>query len=430
MTTDELVTLLGDLPVGRLRRNPQARHAPEGRLTFAYDPAWAGAEGAYPISLSMPLALEEHGHAEIEPFLWGLLPDNEMIIERWAQRFAISARNAFALISRVGEDCAGAIRFARPDRVHEIAAQGHGTVDWLDERNLAERLRALRSDASAWRKAADTGQFSLAGAQPKTALLFDGKRWGVPSGRIPTTHILKPGTPDLDGHAENEHFCLALAARLGLPVARSRVEKFDDQIAIVVDRYDRLATRGGIVRVHQEDVCQALAVHPARKYENEGGPGARAIVELLRAHSRKPDEDVVVFIESLIFNWLIGGTDAHAKNYSLLIGAEGEARLAPLYDLASALPYAGTQSRKLKLAMKIGGKYRLYEIGAYQWEKLARELKLPADRVQASVTRMTSAMADLASDVLRQERQRGLSHPILAKLAKALVERARQVAAR
>ena len=428
MTINELVVLLGDLPVGRVRHDARARLTPQGRLTFVYDPAWRSAVGAYPISLSMPLALQEHGHDKIEPFLWGLLPDNETIIERWARRFGVSARNAFALLSHVGEDCAGAIRFVRAERQAEITLEGKGTVDWLNERDIAERLRILRADTSAWRKAADTGQFSLAGAQPKTALLFDGKRWGVPSGRIPTTHILKPGTPGLDGHAENEHLCLAVASELGLPVAHSHVEHFEDQVAIAVERYDRIETRTGIVRVHQEDICQALAVHPVRKYENEGGPGPRAIADLLREHSRNLDEDLLAFTEALIFNWLIGGTDAHAKNYSVLIGVEGAVRLAPLYDLASALPYAGTQARKLKLAMKIGGKYRLGEIGAYQWEKLGRELKLSEDRIRASLSRMTRAVVDVVPEVLRREQRQGLSHPILARLAKVLVERAKRVA--
>lgn len=423
MAQKELVALLGDSTVGRVLRDGQ------GRISFVYDSTWSEAPLAYPISLSMPLSASEHHHRAIDAYLWGLLPDNELILQRWALRFHVSAGNAFALMTHVGEDCPGAIRFATPDRVRSVTSQARGKVDWLDEHDVAERLRALKVDASAWRQNTDAGQFSLAGAQPKTALLYDRGRWGVPSGRTPTTHILKPGTPELDGHAENEHFCLVLARELGFPTASSRVERFEDQIAIVVERYDRLATSEGFVRVHQEDTCQALAIHPARKYENEGGPGASEIVELLREHSRAAQEDITFFIESLMLNWLIGGTDAHAKNYSFLIGAEGRIRLAPLYDVASILPYAGKQFPKSKLAMKIGGKYRLVEIGAHQWDKLAREISLDGDAMRASLVRVTRALPDLAGDVLKRETQNGLHHPMATKLTKMIVERARQCAA-
>jgi serine/threonine-protein kinase HipA len=235
--------------------------------------------------------------------------------------------------------------------------------------------------------------------------------------------------PELDGHPENEHFCLSLARELGLPTARSRVEHFEDQVAIVVERYDRLRTPSGIVRIHQEDVCQALAVRPANKYENDGGPGVRAVVDLLREHSQAAEEDVETFVESLVFNWLIAGTDAHAKNYSLLLGARGRARLAPLYDVASALPYVGKQLPKLKLAMKIGGNYRLREIGLHQWGKLASEVKLTADHVEGVVRRMATALPDLAVDVLRRSRGEGLDHRALDLLAGALRERAQRCVA-
>jgi serine/threonine-protein kinase HipA len=418
--TSELVTLLGDTEVGRVRRD---RH---GRLSFVYDEKWRRARRAYPTSLSMPLALAEHGHRVVDAFLWGLLPDNELIIERWARRFQVSARSAFALMAHVGEDCAGAIRFATRERLPELMGPARGSVEWLDGHGVAERLRALRSDASAWRRETDAGQFSLAGAQPKTALFFDGTRWGVPSGRIPTTHVLKPGTPNLDGHAENEHFCLSLAAELGLPVARSRVVHFEDQVAIVVERYDRLRTPAGLIRVHQEDACQALAIHPGNKYENDGGPGALAVVELLREHSRSPAEDIDVFLQALVFNWLIGGTDAHAKNYSLLIGEEARARLAPLYDLASALPYARTQEQKLRMAMKVGGKYRMRDIGPHQWGKFAIEARLDEHVVKEHLQRILRVVPDLCSDLLKRARSEGLTHPVVGQLAAALVERAKR----
>ncbi|MEP2544108.1 MAG: HipA N-terminal domain-containing protein, partial [Alphaproteobacteria bacterium] len=229
----ELVALMNGRRIGEVRSNQR------GRLSFVYDEPWRQGKNAYPLSLSMPLAAAEHGHNVIEAFLWGLLPDNDRVLDRWARWFQVSARNAFALLSHVGEDCAGAVQFVPPARVDACTNAAPEPVTWLSEGEVADRLRALREDHAAWRAPRDTGQFSLAGAQPKTALLFDGGRWGIPSGRTPTTHILKPPTGEFDGHAENEHFCLKLARRLGLPTASTRVTRFGNETAIVVERYDR-----------------------------------------------------------------------------------------------------------------------------------------------------------------------------------------------
>ena len=419
----ELVVLLGDGVVGRLASGGG------GKLVFTYDDRWRSDPNAYPLSVSMPLAAREHAGEVVAAYLWGLLPDNEVILDAWAKRFHVSARSPFALLAYVGEDCPGAVRFVAPGRLDEIARDGEGAIAWLDETAMAERLRALAADPSAWRAATDTGQFSLGGAQPKTAMFFDGERWGIPSGRLPTTHILKPGAPHLRGHAENEHFCLALAGELGLPVARSRIVRFEDQVAIALERYDRLRRDGQVLRVHQEDCCQALGVSPVDKYENTGGPGARDIVELLRARSRSAAEDTETFIDALAFNWVIAGTDAHAKNYSVLIGRGGAIRLAPLYDVASFLPYAVHGTRKLKLAMKIGGKYRLHEIGAYEWNKLARELGRDPAALAAAIVRMCRALPDLASDVARRVADDGLEHPVVSSLAELVQVRARACAA-
>lgn len=406
----ELIALLNGREVGRVRRDRR------GRLSFTYDEGWRNARGAYPLSMSMPIAAAEHGHAVIDAFLWGLLPDNEAILDRWARRFHVSARNAFALIAEVGEDCAGAVQFVRPERLEACLGAEGEMVEWLDEHEVAERLRLLRADNSAWRAPRDTGQFSLAGAQPKTALLFEDGKWGVPSGRTPTTHILKPPTGAFDGHAENEHFCLMLARRVGLPTASSTIMHFESEIAIVVERYDRRRTEGGLVRVHQEDACQALGVPPTRKYENEGGPGARAIVDLLRTYSGESEEDVTTFLDALAFSWLVAGTDAHAKNYSLLIGAGGRVRLAPLYDLASALPYDEMVFQKLKLAMRIGKEYRLRDIGGRAWRRLAGDVGLEAAALLGRVIELAEQIPDEAAAVRSRLGAEGLEHGIIARL--------------
>src|ERR1700728_2567176 len=176
-----------------------------GRLTFLYSDEWLASHTSYPLSVSIPLAPDQQSHRKIEPFLWGLLPDNEIVLGQWARKFHVSPRNAFGLIANVGEDCAGAVQFVRRERLDAILGQAPPEIEWLDDAAIGERLRALLGDHSAWRSPRDTGQFSLAGAQPKTALLFENGRWGVPSGRMPTTHILKPPTGEFDGHAENEH---------------------------------------------------------------------------------------------------------------------------------------------------------------------------------------------------------------------------------
>ena len=419
--TDRLVALANGREMGEVRRE-------RGRLRFAYAAGWREARGAYPLSLSMPLAAAEHGHAPVDAFLWGLLPDNATVLDRWAKRFQVSARSPFALMAHVGEDCAGAVQFVRPDRLEAVIGQGPAEVEWLDESGVAGRLRALRSDHAAWRSPRDTGQFSLAGAQPKTALLLEEGRWGVPAGRTPTTHILKPPTGTFDGHAENEHLCMRLAAALGLSTARSEVARFKDEVAIVVERYDRRRTPSGFVRVHQEDMCQALGIIPSLKYQNEGGPGAEEIVKLLRAVSSRPEEDVGRFCDALAFNWLIGGTDAHAKNYSLLIGAGARARLAPLYDVASILPYDDIDLNKAKLAMRIGREYRLRDIGVRHWARLAEALRLDPEALRDRLLELAKEIPDHLRVIRREAERAGLVHPLIGKLGDVLISRAERCA--
>ncbi len=416
--TNQLIALMDGREVGTV-------HYKGSRLSFAYSDTWRNDPNAYPLSLSMPLGSATHGHARIEAFLWGLLPDNDRVLQSWGKRFQVSPKNVFRLISHVGEDCAGAVQFVSPERLETLIAEPAAReIQWLTEDDVAERLRTLRADHSAWRSASDTGQFSLAGAQPKTALLFERKRWGVPSGRIPTTHILKPPTGEWDGHAENEHFSLQLARALGLIVPNSSVVRFQDEIAIVVERYDRARAGGRWVRIHQEDMCQALGLHPTRKYESDGGPGVQRIVELLREQSSSPEEDVQSFLDAVAFNWLIAGTDAHAKNYSLLLGQNGVVRLAPLYDLAGILPYPSVDMSKVKLAMKVGGEYRLRNIGLRHWQKLATQLRLDDANLLDRIRAMAEAVPDQAAAIQKQIEEAGLSHVTITRVCKRLATRA------
>ena len=415
----ELYVLMDNQRMGRVRQGDN------GKLSFVYDEQWRNSETSYPLSLSMPLALSEHPHDKIDGFLWGLLPDNEGTLNRLGRDHHVSPRSAFALISAVGEDCAGAEQFIRPERLDALNAFALADIQWLTEKEIAERLRILRGNYAAGRLPRDEGQFSLAGAQPKTAFLFEGGKWGVPSGRIPTTRILKPPTGEFEGHAENEHYCLQLARALGLTVPNSQILTFEGQIAIAVDRYDRIQMEGIWHRVHQEDMCQGLGFPPTKKYQNEGGPSAGDIVGLLRDYSRAPAADVQTFVEALAFHWLIAGTDGHSKNYSVLIGAGGNVRLAPLYDLASILPYADKGLHKAKLAMKLGGEYLIREIRLYHWKKMAKELRLDTDQLVQRVDSFAEQLPELANKIHQQLEKEGLKHHILTRLTETITERSK-----
>jgi serine/threonine-protein kinase HipA len=420
--SDELHLFCGGEVMGQVIRDSR-----RDKITFRYGQAWQSNPQSFPLSISMPLTATEHRHDVIEPFLWGLLPDNDGILRRWGTKFQVSPKNAFALLSHVGEDCAGAIEFIRPEKLESSkAGPRKGKVDWLGSVELNERVALLLRDHAATRSGSDLGQFSLAGAQPKIALFHDEakQRWGVPSGFVPTTHILKPATGAFDGFAENEHFCLRLAKECGFATASSSVEYFGGCPVIVVERYDRLRRGRGVIRIHQEDFCQALGRAPQHKYQNEGGPSASEILTLIRQYSSNRAVDEAQFLNALMLGWLIGATDAHAKNFSLLIAPGGQVRLAPLYDLSSALPYPKqVDLRRASLAMKIGGSYRLREIGRRHWEKFAREIRLRPEDLEERISGFLEELPQhcrLAAEHLSKE---GLTHPVIGTLVETISAR-------
>lgn len=389
-----------------------------GKYLLRYEHAWRHADGAFPLSLSLPLAREEHGDEAVRPYLANLLPDNDAVLRAWARRYQVSAENPLALLAHVGEECPGALQILPSDRVDELLApEAPDVVDWLSEDEIGARLKRVLEEPGASRQPGDPGQFSLAGAQPKIALLLDGTRWGIPSGRTPTTHILKPPAQrGFDGFAENEHVCLQLAARLGLPAVRSEVRSFGGQQAFVVERYDRVRRGDGWLRLHQEDFCQALGTHPYHKYESDGGPHAHDIIRLLAERSAEPDEDVATMVGALALNWALGGTDAHAKNYSHLMQPGGLIRLAPLYDVVSLLPYAESRGPRAKLAMSIGGEYRMRFIERRHWERLADGIGSDRDALVELVTEVVERIPDTLREVCEEAVDQGLDHPVLHRL--------------
>jgi serine/threonine-protein kinase HipA len=418
--SDSLLVIVDDVVAGTLSRVSGAR------LRFEYDVDYQEQPGHTPLSLSMPIAVASHGDQVVTPWLWGLLPDNDAVLRRWGREFHVSTSSPFSLLGTpIGEDCAGAVRFAPPDEIDRVLGR-KGEIVWLTQAKVAQRLRELREDSTAWLGREFTGQFSLAGAQAKTALLREGKRWGVPSGPIPTTHILKPAIAGFDDHDLNEHLCLDAAGRAGLVVARSTISRFADETAVVVTRYDRVVGSDGVIsRVHQEDMCQALGVPPSRKYQREGGPTPAQIAQLLRdsMDPRAGERAVSRFADAMIWNWLIAGTDAHAKNYSVLL-AGGQVRLAPLYDIASALPYR-THERNLRMAMKISSSYEVYP-QRNRWPAAARDLRLNPNELVERARELAIAAPDAFSAAARAPAVARLNRRLPQKLVDLVEDRAQR----
>jgi serine/threonine-protein kinase HipA len=389
---EALVVLMDGVVAGTLSRGSSG-------LQFVYAPGYS--DDATPLSLSMPTSQATHQDKSVTPWLWGLLPDDPDVLRRWGREFEVPSNSPFTLLATpIGEDCAGGVQFASFERAERLLASD-GEIRWIDTPAIGERLKALRSDRASWLGPALTGQWSLAGAQAKMALRCVDGRWGETSGVEPTTHILKPAIM-LEDHELNEHLCLAAARMAGLPTAHSEVLQFGDQIALVVERYDRIEVAGRLRRVHQEDLIQALGYHPSQKYQADGGPGVAQIGELFskRLTEDRAEDAARRFADALAWNWIMGGTDAHAKNYSLLLSGR-DVRLAPLYDIASILPYPDVYVPKLKMAMKLGGHYDIRAHSRKTWVKVASELKLNAEtlvqRVQELATAAPSAFREAAA---------------------------------
>lgn len=382
-----------------------------GRLSFTYNADYASDASRPPLSLSMPVASARFRRKSVAPFLWGLLPDSSEVRSRWAAEFGVSAENPFALITHMGRDCAGGARFVPPG-----PAARTDVVQILSDSDIGTRLRELRSEASEW--AVSGERWSLAGAQSKFTLtrLTDGQ-WAEVRGDAPSTHIIKPGIGEYRDQALVEHVSMQTARAVGLRAAKTEFREFDGEPALVVTRFDRRRARdGSIVRVHQEDMCQALAVYPRKKYEASGGPSAADIARLLRDNSTDGEADVWEFAQALVFNYLVGAPDAHAKNYSIL-HAPGLTRITPLYDVASALPYDAVGDSEInQAAMSIGGQRVFGTVHGRHWDRLAKGLGVNTDRLRDEVRRQADAIPTAFSHELDSEGATELSDRVMPRL--------------
>ena len=358
MATHELTVVICGTQAGTLCQDGA------GLLSFCYGPSYDGV----PLSLSMPISNRTYRDRVVRPFLFGLLPDGEQQRQAIAREYGVKPNNPFALLAHIGLDCPGGVQFCPPDNLGLLTQRASGYRP-LSIGQVADRLTSIREENDvSWMGGEES--WSLGGNQGKFALAWHEDAWCECLGSAPTTHIFKHGVVGFRLEALNEYVCMRTARLSGIPVADGTYQQFAQEPALIVRRFDRIADAGGsVVRLHQEDLCQALGVMPSQKYTSDGGPTTLDVLMLLASTNRAAD-NLYQFTRMLFFNCLIGAPDAHAKNYSILLGLCGEALLAPMYDTASGLAYERMR-RKGRLAMSIGGENRFGRVGGGAIERFA-----------------------------------------------------------
>ncbi|RYD90931.1 MAG: type II toxin-antitoxin system HipA family toxin, partial [Sphingomonadales bacterium] len=343
-----------------------------------------------------------------------LLPDSMDMRRRIAERTGADGTDPYSLLARIGRDCVGAMQFL-PD------GEDGGAVGVIQGEPLADAdIEKILSDLKATPLGIDPDQdfrISIAGAQEKTALLRHDGQWLRPLGTTPTTHILKPqlgkiptstGMIDMTASVDNEHYCLALLNVFGLPVAKSEIATFGERRVLVVERFDRIwLADGRLLRVPQEDCCQALGIASSQKYQNDGGPGATDLLNLLGG-SDDPTADQSAFLASQIIFWLIGATDGHAKNFSIFLRPGGGFKLTPFYDVLTvqtAVDHAQLAQKSFRLAMAAGNNrhYRIEEVLGRHFVQTARKTRMgptPVAQVFADIREKAAGAADMARETM------------------------------
>lgn len=345
-----------------------------GEDELLYDDTWLASAAGRPLSLSLPLVRGSvHRGPAVRNYFDNLLPDSQPIRERLAARFATESTGAFDLLQAIGRDCVGAIQLLAEDDVPQNLESIQGAP--LDEQDVERLLQHTVAPGGVGGRLGpqDELRISLAGAQEKTALLWHEGGWVLPHGATPTSHILKlplglvgHRRADFSTSVENEWLCLTILQEFGIPVPRAAILRFGAQKVLAVQRFDRKMHSSGnwLMRLPQEDFCQALARPSHLKYESDGGPGLLDLATILQG-SVQPQEDLATLLRTQILFWMLGAPDGHAKNFSIALLPEGRYSLTPVYDVMSIWPVEGSGPNQFsrhdaKLAMAMLGKSKHY----------------------------------------------------------------------
>ncbi|MDE0308427.1 MAG: type II toxin-antitoxin system HipA family toxin [Acidiferrobacterales bacterium] len=370
-----------------------------GQVTFEYSAQWLNDEHNFAISTSLPLGNEQFKQKQCRGFFAGILPEeyNRRLI---ARNLGISAQNDFAMLEKIGGECAGALTFLPNGTLPSEQDYEYQPLGDADLIGILKRLstRPLLAGESKVR-------ISLAGAQQKVAIHVDRNgRYSLPLGGAASTHILKPAIAQYPNIVSNETFCLSLARSIGIPAVNATVKSIEHFEFILVERYDRIfeVAEHFPTRLHQEDFCQALGIPSERKYQSEGGPGIVDCVEMLKTVSSLPAIDIQNFLNLVVFNLIIGNNDAHGKNFSLLFREQGgsmSTRLAPAYDVLSTDYY--DELTKV-MAMKIGKANQFDRLRARNFERLSKKSGISVAGFRNRICELAENIRDILSATIRE----------------------------
>lgn len=416
--------LMNGILIGTLEKTKQ------GGLIFTYDERWLNTPGARPISLSLPLISQSFSGGIVYNFFDNLLPDNPQIRSRIQAKFHVATDQPFDLLANIGRDCVGAVQIIDGEIPH-FKKDIH--YEPLDEKKMASILRNYQKNPLGMTDIDEGFRISIAGAQEKTAFLYHKNNWCRPLKETPTTHIFKlpigyipQQQIDLRDSCENEWLCSQITKEFGLSVAHCKILYFEDVKILSVERFDRKLSsdKNWIMRLPQEDMCQALGVSSNLKYQSDGGPGIKSIMELLLG-SLQPAIDRDMFYRSQVLFWLLAGIDGHAKNFSIFIEPEGKYRLTPLYDIMSAYPLIERkqlEAKKIKMAMALKGKnthYQWYDMQRRHFLETAKAINYSveiSEIILDEILEQTDLVIDKVAGELPKEFPINISRPIFEGL--------------
>jgi serine/threonine-protein kinase HipA len=389
-----------------------------GSLSFTYTAHYLE-QNRNAISLSLPLQQQPFNGDRVKAFFSGLLPD-EIIKQRLASYLGLSAQNPFALLRAIGGECAGALSLYPEGQLPPDDTTKD--VEILDDSKLRDILNLLKRHPLL--AGEDNIRLSLAGAQDKLAVGLVKGKVALVKGVTPTTHILKPLIEQVADSVHNELFCMQLAQRVGITTPQTCIHFVGNTPCYIVERYDRHSAKDGtVMRIHQEDFCQALGILPELKYEREGGPSLATCQAVLANHSAKPAVDQLGLLEITIFNYLIGNADDHGKNFSLLYQA-AKPQLAPAYDLLSTAVYPELST---KMAMKIGGKYKPDDVFIRHWHRLVTNTQAARSNLEKLLYTLAQRTLECSAELKQRFDQQGLKTNIIDDICTLIKVRANRI---